>query len=212
MHPMTDFQRPPPASPVSDKRVPGVVLRMILEGIREVSGSQFPRVLAQAGLDRYLDALPPSDQTPTITEPELSKLYGATFRVAGESLTRLFLTQYGQKLPEALLNSPSGQQMLASMKDVPTAERLGRAVHLIAETGTKLWVQMEVTEDQEAYYLSVSRCAICADMHQARSPICANSEIVYGALARALTGIRVTALEIECAAAGGTRCRYRLRK
>ena len=211
MQPMTDSPRPPPP-PTADKRVPAVVLRMILEGIREVSGSQFPKVLAQAGLERYAQVLPPSDQSPTITEPELSKLYGATFRVAGESLTRLFLTQYGQKLPEALLNSPSGQQMVQAMEGVPQNERLGRAVHLIAETGTKLWVEMSVSEDQEAYYLSVSRCAICADMHQARSPICANSEIVYGALARALTGMRVTALEIECAAAGGTRCRYRLRK
>ncbi|MBX5482430.1 MAG: hypothetical protein IRZ16_11435 [Myxococcaceae bacterium] len=194
------------------KRVPAVVLRMILSGIEEVTGSQYARVLSQAGLMRYADEPPPEDQSPTITEPELSALYGATYDVIGESLTRLFLTRYGQKLPEAMLAGPAGQEMLARMAGVPEAERLGTAIRLIAETGTKLWTPMRATEDDQAYYLEIENCAICARIHNARSPICANSEFFYGALARALTGFRLTALEIECAAVGAPKCKYRIRK
>jgi hypothetical protein len=194
------------------KRVPGLILRMILEEIQGAAGTQYARVLEQAELTRYAEAPPPADQSPTITEPALSRLYGATFKVIGESLTRLFLTNYGRRLPEALLASPAGQQMQAEAQTVPADKRLGAAVRLIAETGTRLWTPMRLLEDSEAYYLEISRCAICADIVGARAPICGNSEIVYTALARALSGVRVTALEVECAAAGGKHCRYRIRK
>ncbi len=197
---------------MTEKRVPANVLRMILEGIRDVAGSQFGTLLAKAGLSHYEAELPPQDGTPTITEPELSGLYGTTYRVVGESLTRTFLTNYGRRLPEALLAAPSGQEMLAKAAQVPAAERLGASIKLIADTGTKLWTEMSWSEDSEFYYLEISRCAICADIKGARSPICGNSEIVYGALARALSGIRVSALEVECAAAGAPRCKYRIRK
>ncbi len=185
---------------------------MILEGIREVAGSQFGLLLEKAGLSRYAEELPPRDASPTITEPELSSLYGTTFRVVGESLTRTFLTNYGRRLPDALLSSPAGQEMLAKVGQVPPAERLREAIKVIAETGTKIWTEMSSSEDSEYYYLEISRCAICADIKGARSPICGNSEIVYGALARALSGIRVSALEVECAAAGAPRCKYRIHK
>lgn len=200
------------SSPALDKRVPAVVLRMILEGIREVAGAQFPKVLTEAGLERYSSRLPPADQSPTVTEPELSKIYGTTFRVVGESLTRLFLTRYGQKLPEAMIAGPAGQSMLKDMAGVPEEQRLGKAIQVIADYGCRLWTPMKWSEDDEAYYLEIDHCAICADIHGARSPICANSEFFYGALARALTGFRVTALEVECAAAGAAKCKYRIRK
>lgn len=198
-------------SPKPQKHVPAVVLRLILEGIREVAGSQFPRVLAEANLTQYSE-LPPPDQSPTVTEHELSALYGATFRVVGESLTRLFLTRYGQKLPDTMIAGPSGQEAMAKMQSVPDNERIGVAMHLIAETGTKLWTPMAVTEDDEAFYLEIEHCAICANIRGAKSPICANSEFFYGAFARALTGFRLTALEVECAAMGAPRCKYRVRK
>ena len=196
----------------NDKRVPAVVLKMILEGIRDVAGKQFPKVLTEAGLTQYEDKLPPEDQSPTVTEPELSGLYGATYRVIGESLTRVFLQRYGQKLPDAMLAGPAGQLMLKMMEGVPADKRLGTAVQVIADTGTRLWTPMRWSEDDEAYYLEIEHCAICANMHGARSPMCASSEFFYGALARALTGFRITALEVECAAMGAKECKYRIRK
>jgi len=81
---------------------------MILEGIRDVAGSQYPKVLEAAGMSRYANEMPPADASPTITEPELSRLYGSTYRTIGESLTRVFLTNYGRRLPDALLAAPEG--------------------------------------------------------------------------------------------------------
>jgi len=199
-------------SPANSKRVPAVAFRLILAGIQDVAGSQFSKVLTQAELQRYLDAPPPEDQSPTVTEQELSRLYGTTYRVIGESLTRMFLTNYGRKLPTALLNSPPGLEMQKAAAAAPAAKKLETAVHLIADTGTKLWVPMKVLEDQEAYYLEIGHCAICAEMKGARSPICANSEVVYTEMARALSGKRVMAIEVECAAMGAPHCKYRIRK
>lgn len=200
------------ASPAPIKRVPAVALRLILAGIKDVAGSQYSKVLTQAELQRYVDSPPPEDQSPTISEPELSRLYGTTYRVIGESLTRMFLTNYGRKLPAALLNGPAGLEMQKAAAATPEAKKLETAVQLIADTGTKLWVPMRVLEDQEAYYLEISHCAICAEMKGARSPICGNSEVVYTELARALSGKRVMAIEVECAAMGAPHCKYRIRK
>jgi predicted hydrocarbon binding protein len=189
---------------------------MILEGIREVAGSQFPKVLEKAGLSHYAIELPPDDPSPTVTELELSHLYGSTFQVVGETLTRQFLRNYGQKLPDAMLASPTGLEMQARVAEVPASapasERLGAAIKAIAETGSRVWTNISASEDSEYYYLEISHCAICAEIKGAREPICGNSEVFYGMLARSLSGIRVSALEIECAATGAPRCKYRIRK
>ena len=161
---------------------------------------------------RYQDALPPADTTPTITHRQLSQLYGTTHRVVGETLTRVFLTNYGRRLPESMLGSAIGQGMYEAMEGVPENARLARAVRVVAETGSKFGVEVQLTEDSEAYYLTVVECAICADIHNARAPVCANSEYFYGTMVRTLSGVRVTALEIECGAQGAGHCRFRIRK
>lgn len=199
-------------SPAEQKRVPAVALRLILSGIQEVAGSQFSRVLTEAELQEYGTKAPPEDQTPTISEGQLSRLYGSTHRVIGESLTRVFLTNYGRKLPAALLAGPLGQEMLRKVAQAPEEKKLEAAVREIAETGTKLWVPIRFLEDAEAYYLEIQSCVICAEMKGAQSPICANSEVVYTELARTLSGKRVTAIEVECAAVGAKHCKYRIRK
>lgn len=205
-----------PTTPLPDESdeplVPASVLRLILEGIRDVAGSQFPRVLEQADLQRYRDALPPADTTPTITHSHLSRLYGTTHRVVGETLTRVFLTNYGRRLPESVLGSAIGQGMYEAMEGVPEAKRLAHAVRVVADTGSRFGVEVVLTEDAEAYYLTVEECAICADIRDARSPVCANSEYFYGTMVKTLSGVRVTALEIECRAQGARHCRYRIRK
>ena len=196
----------------ADKRMPELALHLILESIRDVAGSRYGKVLETAGLTRYLDAPPPADQTSNVTGHELARLYGATYQVMGESLTRLFLTNYGRKLPDTLLASPWGHEMVEKASQAPPSERLGTAVRLIAETSSKVWGEQSVSEDTVAFYLEVRNCAVCREMRNVRSPICASNEYFFGAVARALTGVRVTALEVECTAQGASCCKFRLRK
>ncbi len=201
-----------PSPSPDDRRVPASVLRLILSGIRDVAGSQFGNVLNQASLGRYVQALPPDDGTLTISHRELSRLYATTHRVVGETLTRVFLNDYGRRFPEALLAGEMGQAMRARMAGVPDAERLGMAVRLVSESGAKFSVDVELSETSEAYFLTVRECTICAEIKNARAPVCANSEAFYGAMVRGLSGKRVTAIETECVAMGDPHCRYRIRK
>lgn len=201
-----------PAPSPDDRRVPASVLRLILSGIRDVAGSQFATVLSQASLNRYAQALPPDDATLTITHRELSRLYATTHRVVGETLTRVFLNDYGRRFPEALLASEMGQAMHAQMVGVPDSHRLAKAVELVAASGEKFSVAVDLTETPEAYFLTVRECTICAEIKNARAPVCANSEAFYGAMVRGLSGKRVTAIETECVAMGDPHCSYRIRK
>lgn len=201
----------PPPSP-DDRHVPASVLRLILSGIRDVAGSQYGSVLSQASLTRYAQALPPDDASPTISHRELSRLYATTHRVVGETLTRVFLNDYGRRFPEALLASELGEEMLAQMQGVPEHERLAKAVGLVAVSGEKFSVAVDLSETPEAFFLTVRECTICAEIKNARAPVCANSEAFYGAMVRGLSGKRVTAIETECVAMGDPHCRYRIRK
>lgn len=195
-----------------DRRVPSSVLRLILAGIRDVAGSQYGSVLSQASLSRYQSELPADDASLTITHAELSRLYATTHRVVGETLTRVFLNDYGRRFPEALLAGELGQEMLAQMKGVPESERLAKAVRLVADSGEKFSVAVDLSETSEAFFLTVRECAICAEIKNARAPVCANSEAFYGGMVRGLSGKRVTAIETECVAMGDPHCRYRIRK
>src|SRR5690606_140346 len=194
--------RPMSASipPLEERRVPASVLRLILAGIRDVAGSRYARVLEAAEIGQYAETPPPDDATPTITHRTLSRLYGATHRLIGEALTRSFLHSYGRRLPESLLSSELGQQMVEQMREVPEEARLEKAVRLVAESGKAFNVEVGVSESPEAWFLTVGECAICADIREAQAPVCANSEIFYGTMVRELSGRRVIALEVECAA------------
>lgn len=201
----------PTPSP-EERRVPASVLRLILNGIRDVAGSRYERVLEEAELGQYASAPPPDDDTPTISHPALSRLYGATHRLIGETLTRAFLNSYGRRLPESLLASELGAEMKAQMEGVPGPQRLEKAVRLVADSGKAFKVEVGVSQTPEAWFLTVDACAICADMKGAQAPVCANSEIFYGTMVRELSGHRVVALEVECAAMGHPHCVYRIRK
>ncbi|HLT30972.1 MAG TPA: V4R domain-containing protein [Myxococcaceae bacterium] len=201
-----------PTSSPEERRVPASVLRLILNGIQDVAGSRYERVLEEAGLGRYVAVPPPDDDSPTISHPALSRLYGVTHRVVGETLTRSFLNAYGRRLPQSLLSSELGAQMKQQMQGVPEAQRLEKAVRLVADSGKAFNVEVGVSQTPEAWFLTVSECAICADMKGAQAPVCANSEIFYGTMVRELSGHRVIALEVECAAMGHPHCVYRIRK
>jgi predicted hydrocarbon binding protein len=195
-----------------ERRVPASVLRLILSGIRDVAGSRYERVLEEAGLGEYVSTPPADDDSPTISHPTLSRLYGVTHRLVGETLTRSFLNSYGRRLPQSLLSSELGAQMKQQMEGVPNAQRLEKAVRLVADSGKAFKIEVTVSQTPEAWFLTVGECAICADMKGAQAPVCANSEIFYGTMVRELSGHRVVALEVECAAMGHPHCVYRIRK
>src|SRR6476646_10179583 len=105
--------------------IAGFRLRIILTSVQEAGGKQYPLLLQQAGLSRFLDHLPPADETPVLTSEDLAPLFGCAYTMLGEPLTRLFLRNIGSVTADAYLQSPLGQQLLAATPKIPLDERLG---------------------------------------------------------------------------------------
>jgi predicted hydrocarbon binding protein len=185
---------------------------MVLLGLREVADNDYAAILEKAGLAKYLRELPADDLSPTIRRGELSRLYAATFQVAGEASLRRFLLNYGQRMANGILSTPLGQEMKAGMVQVQASARLGTAIKMLADNSSRIWAFMSMSEDSAYYYLEAFHCTACAGIRGAREPICGNFEYALGKLASELSGNQVIAQEIECAASGAQRCKFRFRK
>lgn len=203
------------AAASSASMLPCTSVRRILETMQQVSGPQYAPLLRAAGGSwaRFADALPPDTSAPSgVTEADLSHLYGTLHRMMGEALTRAFLQTYGRAMGTRMTGSPGYQEMRAAVEAAPPGEKLGAAVRAMAAECTARWTPLRGWEDAEAVYLEFEHCPVCAEMRGAREPMCAGSEAIYTQMVRALTGVRVTFHEVECAALGAPRCCFRAKK
>jgi predicted hydrocarbon binding protein len=147
-----------------------------------------------------------------VTTSQLANVYAVVHRHLGETLTRLFLTNYGNKMGPMLVDHPTVKSLAQKSKAIPAA---GRAAWAIQETCgflNTIWANVQVREDPQAWYLEVDHCPICAGIRGATAPICASSEIIYTVILRAVGGQWPTFKEVACRAQGNPVCSYRLAK
>lgn len=199
-------------SPPDDKLLANFTIRNVLETLRELSPTDYVSLLRDAGLANLTTADLGDDAPRRVRGADIARLYGAVYKLTGETLTRVFLTNYGHKMAPMLLKHPTMVRLLAEQPSVPKAERVAWAMREIPSFLNEVWAAVGVREDDEAYYLEIAHCPICAEIHGTRGAICASSEFLYTALARALTGQRLSFLEWSCRAHGDPLCAYRLRK
>ena len=193
-------------------QIPARTMRLTLQTMKENSGSQYGHLLAAAGLARYSDMLPPDDWTPSATSAELAELYHTVYTMLGESLTRLFLRNYGQGLARAVLEQKWGQAMLAQAPNIPASQRVHWFVDKwLAHTGQH-WTLMTVAQDSVAWYLTPEFCQYCARISGVSAPLCAATEVMLRTVAEKIVGWRVRVVEIECAAMGAPHCKYAIYK
>jgi predicted hydrocarbon binding protein len=204
----------PPANDAIDVsgHVIGSILRAVLQAIQETSGPQYPNILRAAKLNRFIDALPEEGIHPVATREEFERLYSAVYQMLGESLTRLFLRNYGQRMAVQLLANPEMQQRIAHAATLAPAQRLEAFVHGYAEYSARVWAAIRITQDEQAWYLELEYCPNCAGIHGATAPICQSPVVVFGTLAKAAVGRSVRITELTCAAAGDAHCKFALYK
>lgn len=201
-----------PALDLEDKPLANFTSRNVLETLRELNPGEVQSLLRDAQLERLLTADLRDGAPPAVRTSELARLYATMHRLMGETLTRIFLSNYGHKMAPLLLQHPELQKKVEAARALAGAERLGFSVSEVQRFLNAVWADVAVREDAEAYYLEVERCPICALIRGTHAPICASSEFIYTALLRAVSGMRISAIEIGCRAQGGRCCSYRVRK
>ncbi len=191
-----------------DHPIANSLLRAHLQTVKRISGTTYPLLLQQAGLERYLTQLPPLDEEPACSAEEYSRLPAAVLAMLGEPLTRRFLRNAGAALVERALRNPAMAAMAAHLSALPAETRLGWFVPQIARMADHTWATTVTAEDAAAYYLITYDCPTCRRLYDLSAPMCGTSSAFYSGIAAALLGRPVRVVEVECRATGSTVCRF----
>ncbi|HMA32898.1 MAG TPA: 4-vinyl reductase [Chloroflexia bacterium] len=195
-----------------EEMLSGHLVGVILEGVREISGTQYPKLLAQAGLTRFRDHLPPLDQQPAASAAEMGHFFGHVYTLLGEPITRLFLRNCGRAFVEAQMKVPAMQQMYALAQHQPPDKRLEWLVFATAEMSGKIGAPRRVSEDSTAWYHTLDFCYQCLEIRGVQAPICAMTESIGRRMGEQLLGHTIRVAEVECVAMGATHCKIAIYK
>ncbi len=190
----------------------GNTMHSVLQAVQETSGPQYASILRAAGLTRFIDELPEEGWQPVASREELERLYSTVYQMLGESLTRLFMRNYGHRLAAQLLENPEIQEIIERVSALEPAQRLEAFIREFAPFSNRGWAALQISEDPQAWYLEQKHCPNCAGIHGASAPICQSPVVVYSTLAKAALGRPVQVSEVTCVAAGGSRCKFALTK
>jgi len=199
----------------NQQQVPSLVIRQVCDSIIDNLGERSLRLLfAQSGLQRFYSGgeLPPADDTPSATVDELSHLFATGFRIFGDKGIKPILLRAGRNSLKHFRESNKTLAALAgaAFKVLPTDAKIKLVLSRSAKVAEELLHAPHKTADNaEGYFVDISGCPYCAGT-QADHGICYFPLGFYGEAMRWATGATYPVDEVECIAAGGKVCRFRI--
>jgi hypothetical protein len=198
-----------------ERQVPSMVLRLFCDSVIDNLGEKSLRLLfTQAGLQRYYNggALPPADESPSATVDELSKLFVTSFTIFGEKGVKPILLRAGRGM---LQNFREHNKTLAALagaafRVLPTDAKIKLILSRSAKIGEEmLQAPHQIYDTPEGYFVTIAACPYCAGM-QTDHGVCYFPVGYYSEAVRWATGKTHAVEQIECIAAGGELCRFRI--
>jgi bacteriochlorophyll 4-vinyl reductase len=188
--------------------IPATTIHLVLQSLKSSSGPHYEQILADAGMTRFLDNLPPLGWQPVATRDEFSRMFAAVYERLGESLTRNFLRTWGQMTAQGFLQTEDGKAMLTAAARVPEKDKLAWFAKAMADLSAQAWSTQTLEDAPDAWYFTMDDCPICRHVRGAGAPLCTDVEGLYGAIARQVFGRRLRIAEVACVATGAPRCRF----
>ena len=201
---------------IEDRPLPNAALRTLLQAIQDVMGENGTKaVLNTGGLQRFIGNYPPNNLDLGATFRE----YGLTEQAVEDTLgprgaraTMLRIGrvtfQYGLKEQPAILGNLGG----LVLKVLPMGAAMKLVLGNVSNAASKHVNQpTRIEEDQDALYFVAEECP-CRWRGKKDKPVC---HVTVGVLTEAMafaTGKQVRVEEVECIAAGGSVCKYRIEK
>ncbi len=193
--------------------ISNALVRQALVAAEEVMGKHgLQVVLRNAGLEQFIDNLPPDNLEPAIKTTQYARLNEAIEEFYGRGgrgmLRRIGRAsfQYGVREQSALMGLAA-----SALKLLPEHQRIKTVLNSVASALKKGNPQVEAwVEDKDGVlaYLE-STCAICLG-RQSEKPIC---HLYVGSLDEAVfwaTGRRRRIIETHCRAKGDPYCRFEI--
>ena len=207
---------------MEEKRIPAKLLNTLFRQVDEVMGRRsLILLLRHAGLGQYVDRLPPSNHTPTITVAEYSHLLAGVYDVFGPNAARSILMRPGHVNAAEIWRQRGTQRTLpaAALKFLPAATRMRLVLERLVEQGQELYgTPHHLHEDDLAFELEIEDCPFCAEIaRQQRAkgevparPVCHIPASIVDEMIEWATGQKHLVEETACIALGDPTCRFRI--
>lgn len=194
-----------------DLVIVNALMRQALVSMEGVMGRNgLTAVLRNAGLERYIDHLPPDDLSPAVKSSDYARLNAAIEEFYGRG-GRGILHRIGKASFEYGLREQSALLGLAgvALKLLPVQQRIPLLLNSVASALRKTNPQVRAgVEEQDGRFAYVARtCSVCYGRRSDR-PIC---HLYVGTLTEALrwgTGQNFQVRETQCLARGDESCRF----
>jgi predicted hydrocarbon binding protein len=189
-------------------------VRQALVAIQEVMGENgLTAVLRLAGLEQFIDNLPPDDLTPAIQASEYAQLNAAIETFYGRG-GRGMLQRIGKASFQYAVREQSALLGIAgvALKLLPPKQRirfiLNGMANALKKTNPELHIEVGETDDGVVYTAHI--CSVCYGRHS-QQPIC---HLYVGSIVEAVgwvTGVDHHVSETHCIAKGDPYCRFEVR-
>jgi predicted hydrocarbon binding protein len=209
---------------MEERRIPSLLLNILFTQVDEMMGRRsLIMLLRQAGLTKYVDQLPPMDDTPSITVEQYSRLLANIYEIFGAQGSRpIFLR--GGRLGAAELRRQRPAQFVVSsiaLKLLPVNRRMQIVLERLIEQGTEMYgATYRLQEQDEAFVLDLTDCPYCAEITRRRGaqnvpitkPVCHIPVAILTEMMEWATGRKHLVEESACIAMGDPTCRFRVSK
>jgi hypothetical protein len=209
---------------MEDKRIPSLLLSILFAQVDEMMGRRsLIMLLRQAGLEEYVDRLPPMNETPSIAVAEYSRLLADVYDLFGARSARpIFMG--GGRLGAAEIRRRRPAQFAVTgtaLRFLPAATRMRLVLERLAEQGEDLvGTPHHLHEDDDAFVVEMEDCPYCAEIaRRARledavvtRPVCHIPAALVEEMMEWATGQKHLVEETECIAMGAPACRFRIAK
>ncbi len=195
--------------------IANALMRQAMVAIAEIMGERgLHIVLRNAGLERYINHLPPNDPEPAISFEDYARLNAAIeefYGRAGKGMLRRIgraSFYYGlREQPKLLGLLGRAIKLLPERQRIKTVlQQMGQAVSTISTPETEFWIE----EDGDTIAYCFRPCALCRGRH-ADHPV---GHLLVGSIQTAVqwaTGKTYTVVETQCMAMGHDHGRVEVR-
>jgi len=209
---------------MEEKRIPSLLLRILLSQVEEMMGHRsLTMLLRQTDLVEYIDAVPPRSDSPSITIDQYSSLLANMYEIFGAKGAQSIFLQGGRLGAVEMRRQHPAQFAVAgvAMRLLPSARRLQLVVERLAEQGEELYDSPHhLHEDETAFFIEMPDCPYCAEITRrslagkrpvagsvCHIPVAAVAETIEWAMGR-----KHLVEEVSCIATGAPACRFRISK
>ena len=205
-----------------EKRVPSLLLNILLAQVDETMGHRsLIMLLRQAGLDEYVDQLPPMNETPSIAVADYSDLLANVHDLFGARGSRPIFLRAG-RLGAAEMRRQRPAQLAVTgtaLRFLPAATRMRLVLERLVQQGEDLYGNPHhLHEEEAAFFVEMEDCPFCAEIaRRARAagkaiarPVCHIPASIIEETIEWATGQKRLVEETACVATGDATCLFRI--